>query len=403
MKRVLIPHTRELCYLSGEFFLDRIQSALEAMDVQVDRVDFPTKGADYSSLETYIGTKYDGIIDINSILPFLILDDDSYWLDRMEAPFFNYIVDHPLYHHDGLHFPVQNEYAIGIDRGHCAYMKKHYPHLRDVLFLPVPGTKALGESIPFEKREHELLFAGTYDSEIEQNRKVESRLDRINGAMQGCIDALMESWQPEKQTLEDALADWMRGQGLQEAVEDGSSPLWKELEAQYGAKSFSHWMTFLYLLDMRKRNAMRREIVETVAGSGQSITLMGEGWEFLSVATLPNVTLLPPCAMSVSFEIMQNSKRILDVTPLFYQGFHDRVSSGMLNGALTITDMHPMEGAPENERQILYYRREHLGDLIHRLQTMDEMRAAEIAAAGEHFAEAHCTFPGLVREIMNYM
>ena len=61
MKRVLIPHTRELCYLSGEFFLDRIQSALEELDVTVDRVDFPTKGADYALLEDYIGTKYDSI------------------------------------------------------------------------------------------------------------------------------------------------------------------------------------------------------------------------------------------------------------------------------------------------------------------------------------------------------
>ena len=403
MKRVLIPHTRELCYLSGEFFLDRIQSVLEDEGVVVDRVDFPTKGADYSVLEDYIGTHYDGIIDMNSILPFLILDDDSYWLDRMEAPFFNYIVDHPLYHHDSLRFPIQREYAIGIDRCHCDYMKQQYPHLKDVLFLPLPGTKAMGEEIPFEKRENELLFSGTYDSEVEQDRKVASRIDKITPLMRECIEEMNATWQPGEKPLEAELADWMRAHDMTEALEHADSPQWDEIRETYGANSFSHWMTHLYLLDMRKRNAIRREIVERVAESGCSITVMGEGWEFLPMAKLPNVRILPGCPMSVSFEVMQNSKRILDVTPLFYRGFHDRVASGLLNGALTISNMHPMEGTPQDGKEMLYYDRAHLDDLIDALHHMDETEAAEIAAAGQRFAEEHCTFEGLGKSLMKYL
>ncbi|MBP5265832.1 MAG: hypothetical protein J6Z06_03305, partial [Lachnospiraceae bacterium] len=370
MKRVLIPHTRELCYLSGEFFLDRIQSVLEDEGVVVDRVDFPTKGADYSVLEDYIGTHYDGIIDMNSILPFLILDDDSYWLDRMEAPFFNYIVDHPLYHHDSLRFPIQQEYAIGIDRCHCDYMKRQYPNLTDVLFLPLPGTKALGEEIPFEKREYELLFSGTYDSEVEQDRKVASRIDKITPQMRECIEEMNATWQPGERPLEAELEAWMQSHGMTEALEHPKSPQWQEIEATYGAHSFSHWMTHLYLLDMRKRNAIRREIVEGVAASGLPITVMGEGWDLLPMAQQKNVQILPGCPMSVSFEVMQNSKRILDVTPLFYRGFHDRVASGLLNGCLTISNMHPMEGTPQDGKEMLYYTRNHLDDLITKIHGM---------------------------------
>ncbi|MCR5640158.1 MAG: glycosyltransferase [Lachnospiraceae bacterium] len=399
MKRVLIPHTRELCYLSGMFFLDRIQATLEEMGVVVDRVDFETKGADYSSLEQFIGTHYDGIIDMNSILPFLILDDDSYWLDRMEAPFFNYIVDHPLYHHDGLHFPVKREMAIGIDRCHCAYMRKHYPHLADVFFWPLPGTKAMGEEIPYEKREHTLLFSGTYDSEVEQDRKVASRIAGITDAMKACIRQLQECWDPAEMPLETALEQWMYQMGMKEAVDDMESPLWKELEAEYGAHSFAHWMTHLYLLDMRKRNAVRREIVEAVAQSGLPISIMGEGWELLPIAKQKNVRLVPPCPMGVSFEVMQNSKMILDVTPLFFQGFHDRVASGLLNGCLTISNMRHMEGTPQDGVEMLYYQQHGMEDLLETLHRMDEARAMEIAEAGRRFGEAHCTFEQLGERI----
>ncbi|MCR4998983.1 MAG: hypothetical protein K6A05_03990 [Lachnospiraceae bacterium] len=403
MKRVLMPHTRELCYLSGEFFLDRIQSALEELGVEVDRVDFPTKGADYALLEDYIGHNYDGIIDMNSILPFLILDDDSYWLDRMEAPFFNYIVDHPLYHHDGLHFPVLNEYAIGIDRCHCAYMKKYYPHLRDVLYMPLPGTKAMGEEIPFEKRQYELLFSGTYDSEVEQDRKVASRIDKITPAMHRCIDELREVWNPREMPLEQALYQWMCDRDMQDAADHVTSDLWDELLEEYGAKSFSHWMTHLYLLDMRKRNDVRREIVEQMVKRGMSITLMGEGWDLLPLAKEKNVQILPGCPMSVSFEIMQNSKRLLDVTPLFYDGFHDRVSSGLLNGCLTISNMRPQEDTPADGIEMIYYERTTVDTMIEKLQSMDDAAAMEIAACGQAFAQEHCTFSGLAKRLYEYL
>jgi hypothetical protein len=130
---------------------------------------------------------------------------------------------------------------------------------------------------------------------------------------------------------------------------------------------------------------------------------MGEGWELLPMAKLPNVRILPGCPMSVSFEVMQNSKRILDVTPLFYRGFHDRVASGLLNGALTISNMHPMEGTPQDGKEMLYYDRAHLDDLIDALHHMDETKAAEIAAAGQRFAEEHCTFEGLGKSLMKYL
>ena len=38
-------------------------------------------------LESYIGKEYLAILDFNSKLPRLVLDDESYYLDSIDAPF----------------------------------------------------------------------------------------------------------------------------------------------------------------------------------------------------------------------------------------------------------------------------------------------------------------------------
>jgi hypothetical protein len=232
---------------------------------------------------------------------------------------------------------------------------------------------------------------------VDQDRKVASRIDQITPAMRECIEELRESWDPRQMPLEEALYQWMCDRDLQDAADHVTSDLWEELIPKYGAKSFSHWMTHLYLLDMRKRNAIRRDIIEQIVASGMPITLMGEGWELLPLAKEKNVQILPGCPMSVSFEIMQNSKKLLDITPLFYQGFHDRVASGLLNGCLTISNMRPQEDTPKDGEEMIYYEGAHVDALLQKLQSMDDAACQEIAARGKAYAEANCTFEHLAK------
>ena len=112
--------TRELCYFSGSFFLNRIQEEAEKNGIETVRLDFPGEEADFSALSEQIGKPFDAILDINSRLPYLVDEKGERILNLMDAPFFNYIVDHPLYHHPGLVFPIRRYHAIGIDRQHCA-------------------------------------------------------------------------------------------------------------------------------------------------------------------------------------------------------------------------------------------------------------------------------------------
>ena len=119
-KRILFLHTRELCYYSGSYFLQQMQKATAEYGI---KSEYMSLGEDYSALEDLLGRQYDGVVDINSKLPYFVLEDDRRFLDVLGAPFYNYIVDHPLYHHPGLMFPLQDYHAIAIDHYHETYMR----------------------------------------------------------------------------------------------------------------------------------------------------------------------------------------------------------------------------------------------------------------------------------------
>lgn len=157
-KRILFVHTRELCYYSGSYFLQQMQKEVAKLGIESQ---YFSLGQDPSSLEGILGRHYDGVVDINSKLPYFVLEDDRRFLDVLDAPFYNYIVDHPLYHHPGLIFPLKDYHAIAIDHCHKSYMEKYYPHLQQVAFLPIGATQSrLGRCHPLRKTADSPFISG---------------------------------------------------------------------------------------------------------------------------------------------------------------------------------------------------------------------------------------------------
>ena len=98
-----------------------MEEALESIGCEVEYLELSHDDVDYDCLEDLLPEKeersrYDAILDINSKLPYLTLEDGSPFLDRLNAPFYNWIVDHPLYHHPGLSFPLKNYHVLAIDQ-----------------------------------------------------------------------------------------------------------------------------------------------------------------------------------------------------------------------------------------------------------------------------------------------
>ena len=108
--KILFFTTRQLCYHSAGFFAAQLADALENAGYQCELCEIPEDGIAgemreqavpakdtageispqaAAVLERYIGKEYAAVIDFNSKLPRLMCDDDTYYLDTIQAPFFN--------------------------------------------------------------------------------------------------------------------------------------------------------------------------------------------------------------------------------------------------------------------------------------------------------------------------
>ena len=339
--RGLIFSTRDLCYYSASFFADRIADSLEEKGDTIVRADIPEDTVESEIEEALLSLsneRFDYIIDLNSKLPRMQDENGVPYLDKImsvedaaaPAPFYNYILDHPLYHHPGLSQRLKNHHAVVIDRYHGRYIEKCYPNVKEVIYRPLPGSLALTD-IPFDERNDRLLFPGTYVART----LIEHEIERLSSPEKArFIKELFYEWDPEEKPIEEAVLERLT-------------------EEEKEAEPFTVLMNSLYPLDRLMRYERRRKLIFFLAQNGVSIDIQGEGWEDTGIYGFPNVKKLPPSSMASSIEIMAGYKKVLDVNPCFFEGLHDRVSSALLNGCMVFSDMSE-KTAPDDSNLRLY-------------------------------------------------
>jgi len=311
---ILMVQTRELCYGSGSFFLEGIARQLRERGHSVEFIDISYEDSSFDELEVCTSKTYDAVIDINSKLPMLELDNGAFLLDEIGAPFFQFIIDHPLFHHPSLMIPIKNAHAIGIDKTHVAYMKKYYPHYRSVDYITMPGTKA-DFPTDFKNKKHKLLFTGTYESPKKQMNEINERPEPYRSMLRELLNV--------EETLN--------------LTHEGSL---SQIKDKYEG-DFLFLMNKSYLVDKFRRNREREEILMAFANEGVPITVMGEGWEKSNAYGMEKLDFKGPVTFGASFNIISNFSMLLDINPLFPCGVHDRVPTGFANRTVTVTNTNP--------------------------------------------------------------
>ncbi|MCR5145502.1 MAG: hypothetical protein K6B67_09440 [Lachnospiraceae bacterium] len=400
-EKILFVSTRELCYYSGSYFLKSMCDAINSLgDIEAEYVRMYEE-EDFVAFMDRVGQKYKAVVDVNSKLPYMILEDDTRLLDKMEVPFYNYILDHPLYHHPGLAFPLNNYHAIGIDKCHVSYMSENYNHLKSVDYLPI-GVETSEEFIDYDKRGINLLIPGTYedvggicydfkklcqglsegrhDINYGGNYKRRQDLKDIKLSAHG-LDfynlgmAVAEEMLAEPDDLPAEPDDLRRGlnQGKTNRHERTMESCVRKLvsendlrEGKYFTSDFPVLMNYLYLIDKYVRNVHRKMVAEELVKNKISVTIAGAGWEMTDLGDYNKANYLGQIDISDTHRLMENAKAVLDVNPLFVDGRHDRVSSAVTAGAYVISDM---AGGNYNIWQ--------LDKMIQEIQLPDDKKEAE--------------------------
>lgn len=316
--RVLVFESKRLGYDSSWCFAEMICRGLEQCGVSVKRFTLEEDIAGQErELRKLTEGHFDGMIDINSLLPHVLLDD-RYFLDYFDAPFFQFIVDHPMHLHNSLAVPLKHYRVICLDCHHKEYLERHYPHIEKVYVFPFGGipasefTEETPEAVPMKDRKYDVLFPGTYTP----SDYYRSQMDCVSDFQYGIAQEILHQYrQGSTRPLEELFA---------EQVED--------------REFFALQMYHARMIDRYIREWYREFILNELLRAGIHVDVVGSRWELFCPSVPQNLHIHPPCPYPEQLMLLGQSRMVLNVQPLFWDGVHDRVVNAMANGSIALTD-----------------------------------------------------------------
>ena len=293
---------------------------------------------------------------------------DSIW-NVLDADCYDLIVDHPMYYHAAIIFPIRRLTFLCVDEYHQKYIERFYPGRVRSYFFPLAGIRSVQPVVPFEKRSMDVLFTGAYliDDCVEYH---------IHGLGKGLKQIWMECFEwlkmdPDR-TLEQAIEYSMQRRGIQLPEDDLRDTI----------RMFQD-------MDGMLRSHVRSQVVKILADHDIRVHIYGEGWEYLDCKK-ENLVIHKRIPFDETIPLMTDAKIVLNVMPWFKAGVHDRVYSAMLNESVCLTDSSRyMERTLRDEENVLFYSLDNLEELPDKVKWYlnQPKRLQEIAENGYEYAK----------------
>lgn len=328
--KILMFESKKLCYASSESFLHSIGNELVKCGYEVEYCELEEGKED--RLEEYIGRRFLAAFDINSVITNAILNDKDYFVDALKIPFFNIIVDHPMHLHDRLSVPLDNYNVICIDKEHCEYISKHYPNIKNVIYMPFGGTLSRYR-VPFKDRKYEIFFPGTYVPPYQYRERLVRQDPELLRIAMKTFDIMKKD---EFVSFEKALL----------------------LADRTYMASIDGKLEVLSNLERFVRALFRSQAISCLLESGREVTVAGENWFMYDEMGNNNLKILPACGYDKMLAYIADSKVVFNVQPFFLYGPHDRVMNAAINGAIPFTDSCSfLDDNFNNNEDIIIYKR----------------------------------------------
>lgn len=387
MKKILIFQLKKVCYDSYTYFSSQIGSFLEKNGYDVTYFQLGRDGS-LADIEQFAGQSFDAVLEFNSDLPKIRMEDGSYFLSQIDAPFIDFILDHPLYHHDSLKQDIGSFYVCCLDANHRDYILENYPHISDVFVLPVTGSET-AEAVPYDKREIPLLFSGTYTSPAEVWEAIKDCPGFIGADIRRLIEMMLAD---SSLTLEHAV----------HMLAEESDSL---IEA-----NFPLHMQAYFLADTYLRAYTRDQVIRTLLSHHIPLTIYGGEWEkltsSLSAPEAASLTLHPGVPFTDSFTLMAHAKITLNVMPLFKAGAHDRIFSAQLNHCVCLTDPSTyLLDCYTDRKDIVFYDLMQPDSLLSAIDFLfhNETAATQIATCGYQNAHANHSWENYGQQLLHFL
>ncbi len=293
---------------------------------------------------------------------------DSIW-NELDVDCYDFIVDHPMYYHAAIIFPIRRLTFLCVDECHQRFMERFYPGKVRSFFLPLAGIRSQEPEIPFQERSMDILFTGAYLIDDNVNYHVQGLGEGLRQIWLECFELLCsQTWL----TLEEGVERCLKKRGLALPEED-----------------LRDTIRLFQDMDGMLRSRARAEVIRTLANGDVKVHIFGEGWQYLDCKQ-ENLMIHDRIPFDETIPLTADAKIVLNVMPWFKSGVHDRVYSAMLNRCVCLTDSSVfVDRTITDGREALLYSLDHLDELPGKvkqyLQQTVELEA--IAERGYEYAK----------------
>lgn len=382
-EKIIVFSSREICYQSSSFFANQMADAFDDLGFDVQVCEFDEHDDLDAVFQPLYGQKYRLLLDFNSTITRMVEEDGTPVLDKLDGPFFDYILDHPLFHYNCLNADLKNLNGIFLDEAQEAYVKRYYPRVKKTLTMPLGATEAVTGG---KKTETDtVLFMGTYDRPDKIYEMVELSPEPLRSYMKELIEM----------RIEDPILP----------MEAGFGQLLKAHGEELPDDKFALFMNAMYSVDAYIRDYFRKAALDELLKKKIPVQLVGEGWEKYQTPYERYRTIEKPVTFDLSFEKIAREQIMLDVSPIFNRGVHDRAIAGMANRTVVLTDSNPYRCAHfKNRKDMMFYslaKIDSLSEAAGELMENEKLRSEIRENAYQTFCAGH-TWRARAKEILSW-
>lgn len=244
---------------------------------------------------------------------------------NIEVPHVNYIWSQVVYLNHSLEELSQKQEIFIKDRHQSNHLKNYYN--LDSQLLPMFGVRGT-KIIPWEKRDISVFFPASYLDENSILSQIEATLPEVMGEIAKTTISLLEK--NKNFLIEETIEECLKTKGVK--FTDDTIRAYME---EYG-----------FAIDSYLNRKYRNKVLRLILGQGIPITVCGVNWRvFKETLAEKDQSLLTIIGENLSLRAvadhMGRAKIVLNLSPNLQDGIHERVTSGLMNGAICITDENP--------------------------------------------------------------
>lgn len=328
----------------------------------------------------------DAVITFNNIgFDMELANEKNIW-EELQIPCINILMDHPFHYDKALKHAPQNAILLCMDENHVEYVKRFYPNIGHVGFLPHAGIELARNHRPLYERDIQVLYAGGLSKYVAQGLIPDLSSIIEFDALALSQYALQELAEHPQKTTEEVIEVYLQKLGL-----------------NYDDEKLHQTICQMRFLDSFAVSFYREQSVRILVENGIPVTVYGAGWEQCEWADNPNLTLGGKIPAPQILAKMNDAKIVLNTMTWFKKGAHDRIFNGMLAGAVVVTDESDyLQKYVASDREMEIFALPEITKLPRLVKTLleDGDRAQRIADCGYHYAKMHDMWINRIDEII---